>query len=96
MSEAVAEFTRYAFNAFDLIRIFAEPFANNPAVRAGIGECWFYLRRNLASQRNQGRPNSGLIDVCANSLTAATEASRAKAKLSHVTEIKLAASTLQT
>ena len=31
MSEAVAEFTRWAFDAFDLHRIFAEPFASNTA-----------------------------------------------------------------
>jgi len=31
MSEAVAEFTSWAFKAFDLQRIFAEPFAGNTA-----------------------------------------------------------------
>ena len=29
MSEAVQEFTRWAFKAFDLQRIFAQPFADN-------------------------------------------------------------------
>jgi len=31
MSEAVHEFTRYAFQAFDLVRIYAQPFAENGA-----------------------------------------------------------------
>jgi ribosomal-protein-alanine N-acetyltransferase len=31
MSEAVTTFARYAFEAFELVRIYAEPFANNPA-----------------------------------------------------------------
>jgi [ribosomal protein S5]-alanine N-acetyltransferase len=31
MSEVVEEFTRWAFQAFDLERIYAEPFATNPA-----------------------------------------------------------------
>ena len=31
MSEAVAAFVRHAFDDLDLIRIYAEPFASNPA-----------------------------------------------------------------
>lgn len=31
MSEAVHEFTRYAFEAFELVRVYAEPFAENAA-----------------------------------------------------------------
>jgi len=31
MSEAVAAFTSYAFQAFDLVRVYAEPFATNRA-----------------------------------------------------------------
>ena len=31
MSEAVQEFTRYAFETFDLVRIYAQPFAENTA-----------------------------------------------------------------
>jgi len=31
MSEAIAQFTRYAFEVFDLLRIYAEPFEGNSA-----------------------------------------------------------------
>jgi len=51
MSEAVSELTRWAFGAFDLERIYAEPFANNPASvrvleRAGFA-CEGRLRSNV-------------------------------------------------
>jgi|SRR4051812_23574453 ribosomal-protein-alanine N-acetyltransferase len=51
MSEAVPEFTRYAFQTFDLVRIFAEPFAENSASarvleKAGF-TCEGRLRANL-------------------------------------------------
>jgi ribosomal-protein-alanine N-acetyltransferase len=51
MSEAVAEFTRYAFATFDLVRIFAQPFAGNQASarvleKAGFA-CEGCLRANV-------------------------------------------------
>lgn len=47
MSEAVAEFTRYAFDAFGIIRIFAEPFANNLASARVLEKAGFICEGTL-------------------------------------------------
>ena len=49
MSEAVAELTRWAFEAFDLERIFAEPFANNPASMRVLERAGFVCEGRLRS-----------------------------------------------
>ena len=47
MSEAVAEFTRYAFVTFTLNRIYAEPFANNSASARVLEKAGFVCEGRL-------------------------------------------------
>ena len=47
MSEAVEEFTRYSFSAFDLVRIYAEPFANNRPSARVLEKAGFVLEGTL-------------------------------------------------
>ena len=47
MSEAVEEFTRWAFEAFDLDRIYAEPFANNLASARVLEKAGFVCEGRL-------------------------------------------------
>jgi ribosomal-protein-alanine N-acetyltransferase len=47
MSEAVAEFARYAFEAFDLNRIYAQPFANNAASARVLEKAGFVCEGRL-------------------------------------------------
>ena len=57
MSEAVAEFTRYAFEAFDLDRIFAPPFDGNSASARVLEKAGFSfegrLRANAVKDRKR-------------------------------------------
>jgi RimJ/RimL family protein N-acetyltransferase len=47
MSEAVQEFTRWAFDAFDLQRIFAQPFENNKASARVLEKAGFVCEGRL-------------------------------------------------
>ena len=47
MSEAVAEFSRFAFTTFDIDRTYAEPFANNPASARVLEKAGFVCEGNL-------------------------------------------------
>jgi [ribosomal protein S5]-alanine N-acetyltransferase len=47
MSEAVAEFTRYGFETFDVNRIYAEPFANNTASARVLEKAGFVCEGRL-------------------------------------------------
>jgi [ribosomal protein S5]-alanine N-acetyltransferase len=49
MTEAVAAFTRWAFATFDLARIYAEPFANNPASARVLEKAGFMREARLRS-----------------------------------------------
>lgn len=49
MSEAIAEFTRCAFETFDLARIYAEPFAHNHASARVLEKTGFILEARLRS-----------------------------------------------
>ena len=49
MSEAVAEFTRYAFQTFALVRVFAEPFASNHASARVLEKAGFVCEALLRS-----------------------------------------------
>ena len=49
MSEAVVAFTRHAFNTLDLVRIYAEPFANNRASARVLEKAGFILEGRLRS-----------------------------------------------
>jgi ribosomal-protein-alanine N-acetyltransferase len=50
MSEAVAEFTRWAFETFDLERIYAEPFANNAASARVLEKAGFVCEGRLRAR----------------------------------------------
>jgi RimJ/RimL family protein N-acetyltransferase len=50
MSEAVAAFTAYAFWTFDLVRIFAEVFANNPASARVLEKAGFLCEGRLRAR----------------------------------------------
>ena len=55
MTEAVGAFTQYCFETFTLQRIFAEPFANNPASARVLEKAGFvlegHLRKNVVKDR---------------------------------------------
>ena len=50
MSEAVTELTRWAFSRFDLERIYAEPFANNPVSTSVLERAGFVCEGRLRSR----------------------------------------------
>ena len=50
MSEAVVEFTRWAFSTFDLERIYAEPFAKNPASARVLEKAGFVYEGRLRAR----------------------------------------------
>ena len=50
MSEAVTELTRWAFSTFDLERIYAEPFANNPVSTRVLERAGFVCEGRLRSR----------------------------------------------
>jgi [ribosomal protein S5]-alanine N-acetyltransferase len=49
MSEAVGKFTEYAFDAFSLLRIYAEPYAHNRASCKVLEKAGFELEGRLRS-----------------------------------------------
>jgi RimJ/RimL family protein N-acetyltransferase len=62
MSEAVQEFTRWAFEAFDLQRIFAQPFENNKASARVLEKAGFVCEGRLrANALKDGKVLDSLI-----------------------------------
>jgi RimJ/RimL family protein N-acetyltransferase len=59
MSEAVAAFTDFCFNTFPLRRIYAEPFANNPASVRVLEKAGFVYEGRL---KNNVIKNGQLLD----------------------------------
>ena len=55
MTEAVGAFTDFCFDRFSLRRIYAEPFANNPASARVLEKAGFSFRRTPQEQRGEGR-----------------------------------------
>jgi ribosomal-protein-alanine N-acetyltransferase len=65
MSEAVDRFTRHAFEVFDLQRIYAEPFANNPASARILEKAGFVREGGLrASVVKDGKVLDSLLYAC--------------------------------
>jgi ribosomal-protein-alanine N-acetyltransferase len=60
MTEAVAKFTEYAFKSFQLMRIYAEPYASNPNSCRVLEKAGFVLEGRLRSSVLK----DGLILVC--------------------------------
>ena len=69
MSEAVARFTSHAFETFDLRRIYAEPFANNPASACVLEKAGFVCEGRLrASVFKDGQVLDSLLYACVRDL----------------------------
>lgn len=60
---AVREAVQWVFARTDLLRIFAEPFAENHASCPGAGESGIPAGGGLAAERSQGRTSTGYEDV---------------------------------
>jgi [ribosomal protein S5]-alanine N-acetyltransferase len=60
-TKAIKAATSYAFNKFDIVRIYAEPFADNPGSRKALEKAGFTLEATL---RSNVIKNSIIKDSC--------------------------------
>ncbi len=61
MTQAIMQLCEYAFDTYDIVRIFAEPFANNSGSRRSLEKAGFTLEGIL---KNSVYKNGQIVDSC--------------------------------